>query len=125
MQPVSTRGVHTSPQSSQSVSNATPVQAVARNREHSHGQTSQALPIQRDFTAQNSTQPQGNVSANRFRYAYNDDGMFICKVTTAENTFPTRLIKVETHDPAYHTGTRRKQKKVDLKIKSEDSTDSE
>ena len=68
---------------------------------------------------------QSNVDSGRFRYAYNNDGIFIVNVTVSQDHVPTRLIKVEPHDPGYRAAKRKRHPKVSVKVKSEDSTDSE
>ena len=63
-----------------------------------------------------------------FRYAYNSEGLHICEGASANqmqkpNVPP--LIKVEQHDPGYRVVRPKKRKTPNIRIKSEDSTDSE
>ena len=51
--------------------------------------------------------------------AYNDDGIFILNTSISKKCVPKKLIKVEAHDPAYHTVHRRKRPKQTVKVKSE------
>ena len=76
--------------------------------------------------------PQTSVAANsnsegNFRYIYNSDGLYICPTEHCNSErLPNRMIKVEVADPRYGgRRVRKKQQKLSLKIKSEDSTDSE
>ena len=66
-----------------------------------------------------------SVNSSVFQYAYSPDGLHICPVQRTPRIIPTELIKVERHDPRYHVKLKKICSNANVKVKSEDSTDSE
>ena len=65
-----------------------------------------------------------NAIPTRFRYAVNSDGLHACPMSET-SLLPTHMIKVEMYDPRYGVHGKKRCRQLSVKVKSEDSTDSE